>query len=210
MEPASIRYKNPGAMWPGKIATKWGSNRFVALNDGTGQGNKIAVFDTWVQGICAQLDLWRSSPNYKNKRFADAIAIWSGHNNVPSYIAYVKARVPGITENTIMNDAFWRSSMGVAFLKAQSGHEAGKPIPAPAEDWIAAQKKVMGVASPTVKSVTAAVATNTVTTTTAVQAAQTGTPWWAVVLIIAFGIGVSVFAAWFFHSKGEDNGHGLE
>jgi len=147
MEPASIRYKNPGAMWPGATATKWGSKKWIYLNDGTGQGgdghgNKIAIFDNWVDGICAQLDLWRTSPKYKNKRFADAIAVWSGGNNTPSYIAYVKARVPGMDENTIMNDAFWKSPNGIKFLKAQSGHEAGKAIPAPDADWIEAQKRV--------------------------------------------------------------------
>ena len=43
------------------------------LNDGKGQGNNIAVFPTFEQGICAQMDLWRTSKNYRNKRFADAI-----------------------------------------------------------------------------------------------------------------------------------------
>lgn len=144
MEPASIRYKNPGAMWGNKIAIKWGADpKPVALHDGLGQGNNIAVFPTYVQGICAQLDLWRSSANYKNKRFADAIAIWSGHNEVPSYIAFVKKRVPGLTEGTIMNDTFWRSPMGIMFLKAQAWHEAGKQYPAPDEDWIEAQRRVM-------------------------------------------------------------------
>lgn len=43
--PASIRYKNPGAMWGSKLAIKWGASpRAVSLNDGTGQGNNIAVF----------------------------------------------------------------------------------------------------------------------------------------------------------------------
>ena len=71
-EPASIRYKNPGAMWGrtgkrpaggatvptnAKIPLKWGSSQTVYLGDGTGQGNNIAVFDTWVQGICAQRPL---------------------------------------------------------------------------------------------------------------------------------------------------------
>src|SRR5882757_11295397 len=114
MEPASIRYKNPGAMWGNALAIKWGAaKKAVVLHDGKGQGNNIAVFPTFVQGICAQLDLWRTSKNYKNKRFADAIAIWSGHNSVESYIAFCKKRVAGLTESTIMNDAFWRSSMGV-------------------------------------------------------------------------------------------------
>lgn len=150
MEPASIRYKNPGAMWGNALARKWGSTQTVTLNDGLGQGNNIAVFKTWVDGICAQLDLWRSSANYRNKRFADAIAIWSGHNNVPSYIAYVKSHVPGITENTIMGDTFWRGPMGLAFLKAQAGHEAGKTYPAPDADWIEAQKRVFAGRAPIV------------------------------------------------------------
>ena len=151
MEPASIRYKNPGAMWGSAIAVKWGAaKKAVNLNDGTGQGNNIAVFPTYVQGICAQIDLWRTSKNYKNKRFSDAIAIWSGGNNVESYIQFVLARVPGMTRNTVMDDAFWRSSMGLAFLKAQAWHEAGKKYPAPDADWIEAQRLVfLGLAPAT-------------------------------------------------------------
>jgi hypothetical protein len=150
MEPASIRYKNPGAMWGSPLAIKWGAKKKpVVLKDGKGQGNNIAVFPTYVQGICAQLDLWRTSPNYKNKRFADAIAIWSGHNNVESYIKFVLARVPGMTRNTVMNDTFWKSPQGIAFLKAQAWHEAGKKYPAPDEDWIEAQHIVFSGAVPT-------------------------------------------------------------
>lgn len=144
MEPASIRYKNPGAMWGNALAKKWGSTDTVTLHDGLGQGNNIAVFPTYVQGICAQLDLWRTSSNYKNKRFEDAIAIWSGHNAVESYISYVLARCPGMTRTTVMDDAFWRGPLAISFLKAQAGHEAGKTYPAPDSDWIEAQRRVMG------------------------------------------------------------------
>jgi hypothetical protein len=36
-EPASIRYKNPGAMWGGNaISKKWGEQGNVSLNDGLG------------------------------------------------------------------------------------------------------------------------------------------------------------------------------
>ncbi len=148
-EPASIRYKNPGAMWGSKLAIKWGASpRAVTLNDGKGQGNNIAVFPTYVQGICAQLDLWRTSPNYRNKRFADAIAIWSGHNEVESYISFVLKRVSGMTRNTIMNDAFWASTQGIEFLKAQAWHEAGKQYPAPDADWREAQRRVLGGIEP--------------------------------------------------------------
>jgi hypothetical protein len=140
--PASIRYKNPGAMWGSALARKWGATKQVNLADGTGQNNNIAVFPTYVQGICAQLDLWRTSKHYRNKPFKDAIRVWSGGNHVESYIAFVLKRVPGMTRDTIMNDAFWRSPMGIAFLKAQAWHEAGREYPAPAADWVEAQRRV--------------------------------------------------------------------
>lgn len=147
--PASIRYKNPGAMWGSALAIKWGAEKNpVSLKDGTGQNNNIAVFPTYVQGICAQLDLWRSSKNYKNKKFSDAIRVWSGGNHVESYIKFVLDRVPGMKRDTVMDDAFWRSPMGISFLKAQAWHEAGKPYPAPDVDWITAQNKVMGSSNP--------------------------------------------------------------
>lgn len=147
-EPASIRFKNPGAMWGSPLARKWGAEKVaVKLNDGTGQGNNIAVFPTYVHGICAQLDLWRTSKHYRNKAFKDAIRVWSGGNHVESYIKFVLARVPGMTRNTVMDDEFWLSPMGIAFLKAQAWHEAGKPYPAPDADWIEARRRVFrGVA----------------------------------------------------------------
>jgi hypothetical protein len=187
MEPASIRYKNPGAMWGNKIAIKWGASpRPVVLHDGKGQGNNIAVFPTFVQGICAQLDLWRTSPNYRNKRFADAIAIWSGHNSVESYIHFVLARVPGMTRDTVMNDYFWRSPMGIEFLKAQAGHEAGKTYPAPAEDWIEAQRRVFAndTHAKVAKTGTATVASVPSVAATVHQAASAGMEPWAIAVLV--------------------------
>lgn len=148
MEPASIRYKNPGAMWGGNtISKKWGEAGNVTLNDGLGQGNRIAVFPDYVHGICAQIDLWRS-PRYHNKTFAEAIKVWSGGNWVQSYIDFVKKHAPDMTENTVMSDAMLSSPLGIAFLKAQAWHEAGKQYPAPDADWITAQRIVFkGVTS---------------------------------------------------------------
>lgn len=180
MEPASIRYKNPGAMWGSALAVKWGAEKkAVSLKDGTGQGNNIAVFPTYVQGICAQLDLWRTSKNYKNKKFCDAITIWSGGNNVESYIKFVLARVPGMTRNTVMDDAFWRSPMGIAFLKAQAWHEAGKQYPAPDTDWVRAQAIVFSGAAPVVPSKPTIVVT---------PPAPPESPWWSSLVAVFLAI----------------------
>lgn len=194
MEPAPIRCKNPGAMWgrvgrkpesffatpegPRGVQTnapiplKWGSTKTIYLSDGLGQDNNIAIFDTWVQGICAQQDLWRTSDKYRNKRFADAINTWSGGNEVASYIAFVKKRVPGITEGTIMNDAFWKGPMGIPFLKAQAWHEAGVPYPAPDADWIEAQMRVFAPSK-----VTEAAAVVVATAAPTAVAAASGWSW---------------------------------
>jgi hypothetical protein len=198
MAPAAIRHKNPGAMWPGPVATKWGSKKWSYLNDGTGQGgngkgNKIATFDNWSDGIAAQLDLWRSSPKYKNKKFSEAIATWSGGNHVEAYIKYVLTRIPGMQRDTIMNDAFWKSPNGIKFLKVQAMHEAGQAIPASDADYLDAQKRVMGVASKVEKN-TMPVVISTLPT----AATQTaGFPIWAVVLVAVVSIaGFVAYRVW--------------
>jgi len=195
MEPASIRYKNPGAMWGSALAIKWGAaKKAVSLNDGTGQGNNIAVFPTYVLGICAQLDLWRTSKNYRNKRFSDAIRIWSGGNHVESYIKFVLDRVPGMSRDTVMDDAFWRSPMGIQFLKAQAWHEAGKRYPAPDADWIEAQRRVFAgkVPASTPKKVGGSI----VTGAGAGEAArQSGLPLiWCIGIAVV--VGLAMFITW--------------
>jgi hypothetical protein len=207
MEPASIRYKNPGAMWGNALAKKWGSTDTVTLHDGLGQGNNIAVFPTYVQGICAQLDLWRTSPHYRNKRFSDAINIWDGHNHTPSYIAYVLARVPGMTPDTIMDDAFWRGPMGIGFLKAQAGHEAGKTYPAPDADWIEAQRRVFGgdnagtMAAPVVKPAHKKTAIVIASAGTAGAAAQAAGGSHATVAIVVIVVAVIAIVGLVIHNK---------
>lgn len=187
MEPASIRYKNPGAMWGGNaISKKWGEMGNVKLNDGMGQNNHIAVFPTYVQGICAQIDLWRT-PRYRNKKFKDAIAVWSGGNWVSSYIKFVTDRVPEMHEDTIMDDAFLNSPTGIKFLKAQAWHEAGKPYPAPDADWIEAQRRVFSGKAPasTAKKSAGAVAAGGAAATVAHQSG----------LNIGWIVGIGIVAA---------------
>jgi hypothetical protein len=212
MAPASIRTKNPGAMWPGPIATKWGSKKWVYLNDGTGQGggghgNKIAYFDTFLEGICAQLDLWRTSPKYRGKSLRAALTTWSGGNNVLSYLNFVTARVPGITPETVMDDKFWKGPQGLGFLKAQAAHEAGQRYPAPDGDWVEAQKRVMGaVSKQTTKKSTGGVVGGGSATTAAVQS---GLPLWAA-LLIGVGVAVAIYAVWHWKHKKDETKAAVE
>lgn len=151
--PAAIQFKNPGAMWPGVISEKWGSTKWQYLADGTGQGggghgNKIAIFDNWVDGIAAQMDMWMNGERYRNHSLISAITVWSGGNGVRSYLDWLERKVPGLHDNTIMNSAFWAGPQAIPFLKAQAQHEAGRPIPATDAAYAEAHKKVLGNAVP--------------------------------------------------------------
>lgn len=202
MEPASIRYNNPGAMWGGSaLAKKWGATKTVGLNDGLKQGNNIAVFPTKVRGAAAQFDLWHTSAYYHNKTLVAAITKWSGGNWVPSYTKFLRERVPGLTNDTVISDPFMASENGVKFVKAQAWHEAGKPYPMSDAEWVEAQKLVHGpnaVKVPTVKTAAKTQATGHVVTQAAAQAAGfsvgTAVLIFAVVAVVAF-IGYKVYQA---------------
>lgn len=184
MTAASIRYNNPGAMWGGNaLVRKWGATANVGLKDGTGQGNTIAVFPSKVAGACAQFDLWRSSKNYRNKRLADAIRTWSGGNSVNAYIAFLTARVPGLTAGTVINAAYLKSPNGIALMKAQAWHEAGEKYPMTDAEWAQAQAKVFGQPS-------AAKSTAVVLTTAAAAAGGAGKAGWSGAQIAAMVMAV--------------------
>lgn len=195
MEPASIRYNNPGAMWGGSaLAKKWGASKTVGLNDGLGQGNNIAVFPTKVAGAAAQIDLWHTSKLYHNKRLEDAIHTWSGGNWVSSYLNFLMKRVPGLTPDTIIDDAFLNSGQGLAMMKAQAWHEAGKQYPMTDEEWREAQALVFSPKkSSTSKKVGGAVAGGVVAATVAHQSGVSPFIIVACVLVAA----LAAFIFWF-------------
>lgn len=141
MTAASIRTKNPSAMWPGPIATKFGSVSHEDLKDG--QGNKIAIFPTFEQGGAAQFALWNSA-GYKGKTLQDAIDKWSGHNSSNAYARSIAEHIPGLSLNTFITTSFLRSQNGLKFMKLQAQWEAGQPYPMTDEQWVRAQSLALG------------------------------------------------------------------
>jgi peptidoglycan hydrolase-like protein with peptidoglycan-binding domain len=136
--PAAIRYKNPGAMWPGKTATKWGSTGYVTLNDG--QGNKIAIFPTFVQGAAAQFDLWATKYT-TGETLKQLIERWSGDNSPKQYVQFLEDRT-GISIDTVVSKQLLASPAGWKLLKAQSRWEAGQEMPLSDAEWQQAQQMV--------------------------------------------------------------------
>jgi len=137
MDPASVRYNNPGAMWPGPSATKFGSTGYGTLAD----GNKIATFDDPVNGAAAHFDLLAN--RYAGMALSDAITKWSGGNSSPAYIASV-SKATGLSPDTPITPELLQGPEGLKIAKAMAQVEAGKAYPLSDEQWSAAQAKAFG------------------------------------------------------------------
>jgi hypothetical protein len=131
--PASIRNNNAGAMWyVGGWQKKFGAEYGQKLNDGLGQGNQIAKFPTPVHGAAAllyQLD----RPSYRNSSVRQAIAKWSGGNNVSSYLSILQSA--GFTADQSVAEIMASPEDAIAFAQAMARHEAGQDFPLDNSGW---------------------------------------------------------------------------
>lgn len=130
---ASIRSNNPGAMWPGPSSRKFGALSHQALNDGLGQGNKIAIFDDAIAGAAALFDLWDRV--YAGKTLRAAIKKWSGGNNIQSYLTVMRNRAQIEADTVITKEMLRDPEFGIRLAKAMAWHEAGEEFPLTDEHW---------------------------------------------------------------------------
>lgn len=131
---ASIRYNNPGAMWPGPSAKKFGAISSVNLADG--QGNKIAVFPDAIHGGAAHFDLL--SRKYTGVTLGAAVRRWSGGNSVPTYLSVIQ-RETGLTPDTRLTPDLMRDPhIAIPLAKAMARQEAGRDYPMSDGQWLQA------------------------------------------------------------------------
>lgn len=143
-EPASIRFNNPGAQWPGPSSRKFGAIGGKALHDGLGQGNKIAIFDDAIDGAAALFDLLDRV--YTGKTVQAAIAKWSGGNWVQSYLNMLRTKAGISPDEMITKDKLRNSEWAIRFAKAMAWHEAGKEYPLSDEHWMMAHQQAFAYA----------------------------------------------------------------
>jgi hypothetical protein len=141
---AAVRYNNPGAMWDGPSATKFGSTSHGVLSD----GNHIAYFPDKVSGAAAQFDLLNSR-KYIGRPIGDVIDEWSGstggEKNVHSYAKHVADSV-GLSPNDPLTPQLLQSPAGITFAKAMARIEAGGEYPLSDDEWNQAQQTAFGQA----------------------------------------------------------------
>ena len=137
-QPASIRYNNPGAQYPGRIATRFGSTGSETI----GGGHKIAVFPDEVSGAAAHIALLRESKNYTGKTVSEAVRIWSGGNDVSDYLATLKNAGVDV-DATLTQDKLDDASFMITLAKAMAKHEAGQETPITDNQWKEAWHKAL-------------------------------------------------------------------
>lgn len=129
--PASIRNRNPGAMYPGRSAKLFGSTSHEVLRS-KDRRHLIATFPTDEQGAAAMFDLLNRG--YTGRTIEQAIAKWCGGYYVSTYLRVLEGA--GITKDTILTrELVADPSKVVPLCQAMARQEAGREYPMTAEQW---------------------------------------------------------------------------
>jgi hypothetical protein len=156
--PASIRFNNPGAQYPGPSARKFGSIGTEVI----GGGHKIAVFDDPVRGAAAQFDLL--DRGYAGMTLGQAIQKWSGGNSSPAYAAHI-SKATGIPLDSRLTPEMLRDpNVAVPFARASADWEAGGKYPMTDEQWKAAHAMAFGGQQPSSGTAVAGIGGNATAT----------------------------------------------
>lgn len=151
--PASIRNKNPGAMYPGAASKRFGSTTFETLKskDGT---HKIATFPSDVQGAAALFYLLASPAYADGKRTVrQAITKWCGGYYVSTYLSVLEKK-SGVTADTILTRGMvCNPEIAIPLAQAMAWQEAGQAYPLDVAGW----KQAHTLALPTAASEAVAV-----------------------------------------------------
>lgn len=126
---ASVRFNNPGAMYPARWQSRFGG---TDTGERIGGGHRIAMFPDRVSGAAALFALLDGNL-YRDKTIAEALRTWTGGNSSASYVRFMQDN--GVdTQETVRNYLADRdAAIGLAVLMAR--WETGHAYPMSREEW---------------------------------------------------------------------------
>jgi uncharacterized protein (TIGR02594 family) len=137
--PATVRYRNPGAAYPGPSSKPFGGTTHAII----GGGHKIAIFPTMTDGASSMMHLlWRV---YTGMTFSAAIAKWSGGNNINSYLRVIEAKTRWTRHDYVTKQLLETPDMAIELCKAMAWHEAGREYPMTDAQWVEAHEQFITV-----------------------------------------------------------------
>lgn len=141
MTPASIRNRNPSAMYPCPSSKKFGSTSYETLRSKDGV-HKIATFPTSEHGAAAQFDLLLRV--YAGMTVKAAITRWSGGHYVDTYLGVLQKRA-GIASDTVLTkERLSDPDFALRLAKAMAWQEAGRDYPMDDEGWLEGHQMAFG------------------------------------------------------------------
>jgi hypothetical protein len=140
MIPASIRNNNPGALYMGPSARKFGatSKEILVSRDGKHQ---IATFPTAVHGAAALFDNLMNAKGvtgyyYRGRTLDKAIATWCGSIRAHTYLRLIEQKT-GLKPDVVLSVDFLRDAdRTIQLAQAMAFHEAGQDYPLKANEWL--------------------------------------------------------------------------
>lgn len=140
--PASIRNKNPGAMYPGEASKRFGSTTFEILRSTDGE-HRCATFATHEQGAAALFWLL-SQPRYANgqRTLEQIIRKWCGDFRTGSYLKTLESKT-GVNGSTVLTvDMLKNAEIAIPLARAMAVQEAGVDYPLAEPGWRVAHDMV--------------------------------------------------------------------
>jgi len=132
---ATIRFNNPGGMYPAGWQSRFGGEDTGAR---IGGGHPIAMFPDRVSGAAALFALLDGSL-YVNRSVAGALDKWTGSNNAEDYVDWMRAR--GIDTSETIGNYLARSESAIALAILMARWETGHPYPMSRADWESAYRR---------------------------------------------------------------------
>jgi len=132
---ATIRFNNPGGMYP----ASW-QRRFGGTDTGAriGGGHRIAMFPDRVSGAAALFALLNGSL-YRGKTLSSALSTWTGNNNVRSYLEYMQGR--GIDPSETVANFLANEDAAITLATSMARWETGHVYPMSQEEWQEAYRR---------------------------------------------------------------------
>ena len=126
---ATIRFNNPGGMYPAGWQRRFGG---TDTGERIGGGHRIAMFPDKVSGAAALFALLNGSL-YVNKSVANAMRTWTGNNNAGTYINWLQNR--GIDTNEVVGNFLANENSAIALASTMARWETGHAYPLSSEEW---------------------------------------------------------------------------
>ena len=126
---ATIRFNNPGGMYPAGWQRRFGG---TDTGERIGGGHRIAMFPDKVSGAAALFALLNGSL-YVNKSVANAMRTWTGNNNAGTYINWLQNR--GIDTNEVVGNFLANENAAIALASSMARWETGHAYPLSSREW---------------------------------------------------------------------------